>query len=986
MKRAITLVGILSMTVLAACHDSTSVERTSNNGGGQTSQATQNADFYVTYKGEEPEANSTIKADVGDKTAIIVCHMNDDSTPEFTFASSDDTVASIGEHSGLINAKKAGTAVITVYPSEDKEQKIELNLTVEDSTVASGAHTYAAASYDEKSRILGALEKYAVDNYLTGITMFSNGSNVCYNTRYVPTPKSYVTGYGWGTYREGNLTSNISKPLAGRNPAFYQVATTQLPSHANAMNASGSDISTIYGYIANQYYSTRLNQTADGYEYYPSLATDAKPLPIDENGNVITENQTGITNTRWRIHVKTGDDFVYRTASTRADVKKFDGRKVALEDYLTPLKLMLTCYNGQYRGAELTKGVSGFAKAAAKYYAHTTKNSGNQSDIYNAAEWQACGMDDVIKTGHDASGDYIEFELLQPCTQFYAMYYLSSTLYSPLPEDFIKIWGAKNLGKLPDGYSPVDTMLSTGPYYITEWTTKNITFTKNDRYFYKQDVFRDGNKRDVYNLPGFQYNEVEDSSMTKNYFLDGSIDAYAPNKDDLQAEFKGTEGEGKNMSWRKYETKGDANFKLNVNAATEQQWNERFGTAGTVFQHDSAYIADKSSHPFLKSRPYMSNIHFLNFLSFGLNRGAICEARGMKATQEYFSDNYLIDPESGISYNSTDAHKAVLADRYNDTYGYNHDVAKNELRIVMDTTIADMVEKRQLKSDSSTGAAGTEENPWIIPINMEWMNVSDTKDYSDVFDSIKDIFNELISEEYYNGYKLKISEPTPSSDYQAVYNKMKQGEFDLGFGAISGGDLDPINFMEVLKSDNSSTFTLNWGPDTDKISESDQSPIVYDGKKWSYDALWNAANTGVLLTESGNIANAENVSPNHSGIRYDGIDKQKESVTYKLSFEMLVQAGARNITFEITNSEYTEMFDLTQLGGNEANKYVVSVTLGKDFNHYEEYDEFNKTNVTVTATIATVTINYQVEINGVTKNFSSLLKLRTYRGIVPEEE
>ena len=38
-------------------------------------------------------------------------------------------------------------------------------------------------------------------------------------------------------------------------------------------------------WINNQ---TRLNATNDGYEWYPSLATDTRPIPVDENGNVLS--------------------------------------------------------------------------------------------------------------------------------------------------------------------------------------------------------------------------------------------------------------------------------------------------------------------------------------------------------------------------------------------------------------------------------------------------------------------------------------------------------------------------------------------------------------------------------------------------------------------------------------------------------------------------------------------------------------------------
>ena len=74
---------------------------------------------------------------------------------------------------------------------------------------------------------------------------------------------------------------------------------------------------------------------------------------------------------------------------------------------------------------------------------------------------------------------------------------------------------------------------------------------------------------------------------------------------------------------------------------------------------------------------------------------------------------------------------------------------------------------------------------------------------------------------------------------------MMVGQFDVGFGSVSGNALNPLNFLEVLKSDNSSGFTLNWGVDTNVVSED----LYYDGCYWSFDSLWQAADTGAYLVD-----------------------------------------------------------------------------------------------------------------------------------------
>ena len=68
--------------------------------------------------------------------------------------------------------------------------------------------TYVAASYEERTVILGILEKWAVDNFLTGLTIYGNGGYVMYNERVNPGTgdwSNYIPGYGFGVLAEGDL-------------------------------------------------------------------------------------------------------------------------------------------------------------------------------------------------------------------------------------------------------------------------------------------------------------------------------------------------------------------------------------------------------------------------------------------------------------------------------------------------------------------------------------------------------------------------------------------------------------------------------------------------------------------------------------------------------------------------------------------------------------------------------------------------------------
>lgn len=1007
MKKGLTFLGLLSVMLLGSCNGepssigNVSSGTPSNSTSSSSTPIEDEGSFVVNFRGQEFAENGTLTLFVGDSTAQLVPTMIDETaTGSFTYNSSDPTVAVVASN-GLLTLKKAGTTEITVSEAASKET-IKLTLTVTASEKAKNGHLYAGVDYEEKARVLATLEKYVVDNYLTGITIFSNGGKICYNTRYKPQVNQYISGYGWGTTREGSFSAPLQNSLTGK-PMYYNVGTTSLPAHANAMNASGSDVSTVYDYISTSYYSTRMSLDGTAYEWYPSLAIDEAPVPVEEPevnedgtvktpGAVITDTSSS-THKRWRIHLRSGSKFtgqkpVYRTASNDTFVKAFDNKEVTLQDYITPLQFMLTAWNGQYRGAELADGTSGF-EGASDYYGKTSSRPKGNDDILNQDLWNQY-MGKNIYVGSDDTGDFIEFNLLTPVTSFYAMYNLSSSLYSPLPASFIKHWGGSVLGKFDNASkgSPADTMLSTGPYYIEEWKDgQDILFKKNENYFHQEDTFvqlingqETKTKRDCYKIDGISYFKVADASALKNHFLAGELDSYAPTAAEMKsgADFANDAGNGSNgMKWQKYDTLGDSNFKLNVNAATEEQWKERFGPTGTIYQHANKTqyttgtwkaLAKKldGTAPTTGVKPYMSNVHFLNFISSSIDRKSISEGRGSIPTQEYFSDNYIIDPEKGTSYNSTEAHKAVLADRHNETYGFNKTYAQAELRKAFEDVIVPLAEVGAFST--KTGGTASNRNPYVVPIDMEWMNSNDKTDYSDVFENVKAFFKEVVDDDYGGQYELQISETNGNSDYQEVYNLMRRGEFDLGFGSISGNSLDPLNFLEVLKSDNSSGFTLNWGPDTSKVGdglysgdEANKNKIIYDGKEWSFDALWSAATTGVLLDNEGNIATVKNASG--TAAKPDGYlskDDTNQSLTYKLSFKTLIEGGAKDIKLQLSNNSYAEYNQI------DVTDEEIEIEIPKEFNYARNQDtkeiEKDSENKDVKATVVTIKVTYVVEL------------------------
>ncbi len=258
---------------------------------------------------------------------------------------------------------------------------------------------------------------------------------------------------------------------------------------ANYWDDKGSVAGDLHSYFAGSFWGTAMNEEKDGYDWICELAKE-KPVAVnpDENGLA----------TIYKFEVKIGSELVYNTASTNPDFAAYAGREVALEDYLTPWKELYMQSNGIARGPEGTTGGSGSIKGITEYY-NATANG------FDQAAWDNVGITAEMVDGKA----YLSFEFNNPTNAFYAMYYLASGLYCPIPAEFLEqIGGLKNYATFSeDGtLTPVDTSLSTSYYMLESWQSgKEIVFKKNDLYADLPDPrhLHDGPARNQHRLRGW---------------------------------------------------------------------------------------------------------------------------------------------------------------------------------------------------------------------------------------------------------------------------------------------------------------------------------------------------------------------------------------------------------------------------------------------------------------------------------------------------
>lgn len=764
---------------------------------------------------------------------------------------------------------------------------------------ASGAQQFVDSSYEDRTEILGKIEKYAVDHAITGLPLYEDSGYQMINPRIVKGVNTYITGYGFSTLRDGYINGSLSGETDSKYQNYYHNWTSSDPGTIDVWNSDGSVVGDMHANIGATYYGTRLNEDKTGYEWYPILATQDYLWPVE--GDSVNKNPNAEElHLTWRMHVRTGEagKVTYRTASTKSDRAAFDNRVVTLEDYITPFKYMLNGANKLFRGNELaSKTGKGAIVGVADYFART---AGQGVKGLN----ESVSFDDVgITSGTDDDGDYLEFTFQTPVNRFYAMYSVNSDMYSPLPKDFVKLVGT-DLGNYSSdkSTSPVDNILSTGPFMLESWETdKLITYKTNDTWYEKEEdasLYRIGGiHTDV--LTGYKDNK----NIAFEQFLANKLDIVGIPSDYL---------EQYSTDARSVKVPGESVWKLNLNTCTPELWEQLFGENGT--------ITHTSKDKYWNVKPWMSNENFIRGLFYSINRSDFANKMGGTPSINYFSDIYLSNPETGESYNSTEAHKQALENFWGstiETYGYSQAMSQAAFSAAID----ELLEDGSIKSSTKE-----------ISIDIWWM-----------YDNQIDLEGALIASYITTAFnaaaeakglpvRLKINQSAEAEWDYVYYDHLMVGQFDLGFGSISGNSLDPLNFMEVLKSSNSSGFTLNWGADT-TIVETGEDALLYPDKDgnmraWSFDGLWDAADSGVILDEDGQAitpvtvnvtsivesATAISIEGNIEVIDFDGLEIDLQDLygttdpsQYSDYFE--VYPGAVASSDEITSISWDENED-----------------------------------------------------------------------------
>lgn len=784
--------------------------------------------------------------------------------------------------------------------------------------LADGVYDYTGKSYEDRSEILGKLETYGMKNHLCGIPLYDDSSFEQFSKRLTLPTTTYITNYGFGVGEATiNATGDMYNGAIDESKAewksYFHGYTSVDSGTFNYWDSQGADVADRNSMITTGYFEVAMNEAKNDYKWFGSLSKTDRPIMLTKNASgefVETAYTVGTTSQYWRIKLKTGTDGIkYATSANSTHASVYNGKAVELADYLVPYKTMLD--NRFSRASSLTDDASGFVGASDYMYSskHDWKNVGIQLN--------------------ETAGS-LDFSFITPKTQYYAMTNLSSGLFSPIPEQFLTdIGGAKNFGVRnadTDYTKTMNNVISCGAYVPEYWEKdKELVYKKNADYFEASEyhfagvteVIFAGTNSDVAAYEAFKANQLDEVTIPVKEIKNHSTD---PNT---------------------YKTKGSTVIKLNLNSCTEGEWAEYFGTDGSIYKHKADNYWDV--------KPIMSNDDFLNGLYFAIDRKTLAADAGRNPALGYLSDAYMCDPEGGEFYRQSAAGKAAIKE-YTDVneYGYSASLAGSLFQ----------------KAVSTLECQGYLSKGQTITITCYFR-------YQDTIDNLGKTIKKNV-EDAFNGacpnYTLNMDLQVGGSEYTDTYTRMDHGEYDIAEGAISGNVLNPIEFMSTICTDDlAQGFCLNWGSNTNKVNR--QIPLEYDGKTWTYDSLWKAANSIAIVSEGVNTdvgTNARFVKEDDTYyFRSDYPEITDDDGNLLLTFECVDPGIFMSKTAEFNSGFYMQNYSFTAENG------FIDLAWSQDV--MDSYDKsMGGDNVYI---YIQYTLRYTFESKNVTKNLYGTAKI-----------
>ncbi len=342
----------------------------------------------------------------------------------------------------------------------------------------------------------------------------------------------------------------------------------------------------------------------------------------------------------------------------------------------------------------------------------------------------------------------------------------------------------------------VDTFVGHGPYKLTQYVEgATIRLERNDLWRgYTEEDYIPG----TYQTDAVNYQKVTEDAVRLEMFLKGEIDSYGLQAEDMD-DYLGSE--------YTYFNDSESTWYLAMNP-----------DAKTLGEMAAAATAVNTGYTVIKTP--IAITEFRQALSYSLNRTEFNQLLSPTSgvAKALLSSMIIADPESGMSYRSTDAAKDAILSFWGlaDKWGEGKEYATREEAIesitgfdpagakaLFNTAYDEAVEAGYITQEMITSGK------WEVQICIG--KPADANYYNKGYEFLKTCWTDAVKGTKFEGHVTFVQSQTLGSTTFGTY--LRNGQVDILFGVGYGGDMfNPYSLMDCF------TGSLQYDPFTSKTN------------------------------------------------------------------------------------------------------------------------------------------------------------------------
>lgn len=385
---------------------------------------------------------------------------------------------------------------------------------------------------------------------------------------------------------------------------------------------------------------------------------------------------------------------------------------------------------------------------------------------YPEADWENVGM--------LADGDYaIVFIISEPLEGFYLYYSLTSCYLVNV--DLYDKCASEEGGVYTNTYgTSVETTMSYGPFMLTSFQSdKEFVLEKNPYYYGWELPEFEGS----YQITKWVVTCVKEASTRLEMFLNGQLDIYGLNKDDM-ADYS--------TSDYTYYSEGDSIYNMVFNPDLE------------------ALTANQAAAGENINKTILTVKEFRMAMSMAMNRAEFCLATSPTNGPAFalYGSQIVADPDNGIAYRSTDEAKQVIVD----FWALGDEIGEGKLYATVDDALEsisgynlEMAKEYFDKAYDIAIESGLMDEDDVVEIIVGTPNLSSAF-YNAGYDYIVNNYTEAVK-----GTKLegKLTFTRDGTLGNGFADALRANNVDMLFGVgWTGSTFDPYNLLQVYVSPN----------------------------------------------------------------------------------------------------------------------------------------------------------------------------------------